>query len=724
MLVAVTGGTSMGLEVLASRSLILVVGGSLQAFALVLMAFILGIGLGSVFISSWRFVKGREHGFLYILLLGAGTLVSVYVIYIEQWIVIYSQARSGLASNAAGYIWHQLLISGLAICLLGVPAALLGAVVPLAIRTVAETPSLIGQKVGRLLTWNTIGAVVGVLLTGFVLMPLFGLRGAFAILSIGLIFLAGAIAAVRRERIPLAIAACLTIALLIGINSKGEDWRVVMRSGAFRLQSVALSSRSLETLKKSVDLLFYKDAPDATVSVERTKRRATNELVLRINGKPDASTTGDLATQFLMGHLPLIMRPGAKDVFVLGFGSGITAGAALTHPIDRLVIAENCRPVLEAGPLFGEFNRNVLTHKKTVVRNEDGRAALKLSRQLYDVIISEPSNPWMAGVATVFSRDYYQIAASRLKPGGLMAQWFHTYEMNDEVVFLVLRTFCSVFPYVELWEPQARDLLLIGSMQPWESNQAVFERAFENPATRQDLAKLGIVSGAGIWARQIACQSTAFAIAGDGPIESDELPILEYAAPRAFFVGKTSEALFNFDERTKQFPLAPAAKVSTLRSVPDDLLLSFFSGFSTANPELTRWLQGGSPFQPAEPLAPIVFRPPGTYPTNVTATTKMVPLFAELLRLETLFLSRPDDWSAHCDAVEAILEKLVRENQLKPEQFRPAYYAAVSARYAIGHQDLTRAVKLLKLGLTFQNDDQQLLFLSRLLDRILPPAKP
>src|SRR5205085_109319 len=162
---------------------------------------------------------------------------------------------------------------------------------------------------------------------------------------------------------------------------------------------------------------------------------------LRVNGKPDASSYGDLATQYLLAHLPMMARPAGKDVFVLGLGSGITAGALLGYPLDHLVVAENCEPVLRAARHFDQWNRGVVTNSLTRFWNEDARTVLKLSPQNYDVIISEPSNPWMAGVGSVFSREFYELAAHRLKPGGIMTQWFHLYEMHDGIVLLVLRTF-------------------------------------------------------------------------------------------------------------------------------------------------------------------------------------------------------------------------------------------------------------------------------------------
>ena len=145
-----------------------------------------------------------------------------------------------------------------------------------------------------------------------------------------------------------------------------------------------------------------------------------------------------MATQYLLAHLPMAAKPDAKNVFVLGFGSGITGGALLGHPIEKLTIAENCKPVLEAGVHFAKWNRGVLTNSRTVIRNDDARAVLKLSDEKYDLILNEPSNPWVVGIGSVFSKEYYDLCASKLTDGGMVAQCFHMYEMNDYIVMLVL----------------------------------------------------------------------------------------------------------------------------------------------------------------------------------------------------------------------------------------------------------------------------------------------
>lgn len=612
VIVALTGAVSMGLEVLSSRSLALIFGSSLQSFAVVLIAFILGIGLGSAWIASPR-RRGRSSERMIVLLLcTAAAWVALLVFNIEHWVDFYRMARTGLGRTEVGYVYHELLTVGISLVILGLPAACIGAVLPLMIRAVSHEDAPLGAKVGALLTWNTLGAVAGTLLTGFVLMPQAGLRNAFGVQALVLALTALVVARRRgwRAGITGAVGVCAFVGCLFAIGDEG--WRNVMSSGVFRVRETKFDPRLMPLRKQHIKILFYEDAPDATVSVEEVDGViARASLGLRINGKPDAGTALDLSNQLLLTHLPMLVKPDAKDVFALGLGSGMTAGALLPYPVERIVVAENCEPVVRASKLFGDWNRHVLNDPRTRVWREDARTVLKLYPQLYDVIITEPSNPWTVGVGSVFSREFYELAASRLKPGGLVSQWFHAYEVNDAVMGLVLRTFSSVFPFVEVWDTGDGDIVMLGSLQPWRTGPEVFRQGFAIERVATDMAMIDIRSPAALLARQLASQRTGFAIAGDGPIQSDLFPVLEYAAPRAFYLSEGSRMLDRFDERTRQQLLAPAEKRAALRSLSTLTARTIFSDFSTINGELYDCLFGTTPnagvpcaFQTPQPVPP------------------------------------------------------------------------------------------------------------------------
>ena len=586
IIVALTGAISMGLEVLAARSLVLIFGASLQAFAIVLMSFILGIGLGGAVMASPRTRGWMRESATTVLLLGAAAWIGLLVAGVEQWVEFYRWVKTGIARTETGYSFHQAFSAAMSLVVLGVPAGLLGAVLPLWIRELPQSGPELGRGVGRLLTWNTIGAVGGTLVTGFVLMPWLGLRGAFLALALGLCVAAWLLGR-KFQRATLQFTAGTVGAGLLLVGAMGGDtWQHLMSSGIFRLRETELGKDLVGHRQRHIKIHFYEDAPDASVAVEQGDGVATSDqLVLRINGKPDATSRGDLATQFLLAHLPMLARPESKDIFVLGFGSGVTAGALLGHPVQQIVVAENCAPVLRAGKFFEPWNRGVLTNRLARIVPEDARTLLKLSPQRYDVIISEPSNPWMVGVGSVFSREFYELCASRLKDGGIMTQWFHVYEMHDGIVALVLHTFASVFPHLEVWDPGTGDLILLGSQKPWATGPEVWRKVFERAEPGKDLAAIGLTAPEALWARQLGSQKTARLFIENGPEQSDEFPVLEYAAPRAFFVGASAKEFLQFDERTRQHQLAPQPKRNALSAASAALLAPVFPQFGSVNPD-------------------------------------------------------------------------------------------------------------------------------------------
>ena len=720
LLVALTGGVSMGLEVLASRSLGLIFGASVQAFAIVLMAFILGIGLGSAVVASPRFQRWTSETFIFILLLSAAAVVGVLVLGIEQWVLAYRYVLTGLARTAMGYRFYQIIAGGFSMVILGLPAALLGAVLPLGIRLVSQRGADFGNQVGRLLTWNTLGAVVGVLLTGFVLMPKAGVRNAFNLLALALCIPVVCWAWRLKRKAIVAAGSALAVGLVVSCAAAGEGWRLVLSSGVFRSRETQVDPLSMERRKNEVNILFYEDAADATVSVEQWGATTNSVNVsLRINGKPEASSTRDVGTQMMLGHLPMMLRPESKDVFILGLASGISASAFLAHPVEHIVVADNCAPVIRAVHLFNQWNRGVATNPVTRIWLEDARTVLKLDPQKYDVIVSEPSNPWFASIGSVFSREFYQIAANRLKPGGLMVQWFHVYEMHDGIVDLVLRTFGSVFPSMEIWDSGAGDVILVGSNQPWDSSVEHLRVAYGREQVRQDLAAIGIDSPEAFLARQFASQRTAFAIPGPGPIQSDNFPVLEYEAPLAFFIGATASGVIRFDERTWQLALAAPEKRAVLGQLGDRSLQAVFE-YSSINQELRQAISSRLPgagvsTTRADPFVPCIFRPGRAaeeieFPQDASEELKM------LLRAQLGLQKDGPDWAEQVRAARGVLP--ARLEGKSAEIHRATLRCAAAAiRACLLHRDLIAAKEMLTLAQRLGPEDSEFGYLERLYDR-------
>ena len=711
-IVATTGAISMGLEVLASRSLAMIFGSSIQSFAVVLMSFIIGIGLGSAWIASSRRRNFPDEKLVALFLCAAALWLTLLVFNLERWTDLYRIAQTGLGRTNVGYFYHQVLTTVISLVFFGVPAACIGAVLPLMIRAESARGTALGNKVGALLTCNTLGAVAGTLIAGFVLMPLVGLRNAFGVVAV-IAALAALVVAWQyrwRRGCGLAVFAVGFACCLFAFG--GETWRCVMSSAVFRSREKEFDPNAMAVRKLHTKILFYEDSPDATVSVEQGDFvpgvPSSADRCLRVNGKQDASAHTDLNSQYLLVHLPMLSKPGAKDVFIFGLGSGISVGALTSYPVDKIVVAENCEPVIRASRYFNDWNRNVLADPRLHLWREDARTVLKLNPQRYDVIIAQPSNPWTVGIGSVFSSEFYQIAASRLKPGGIMAQWFHAYEMHDGIMELVLHTFSSAFPHVEIWDVGG-DIIMLGSFESWPTGPKVFAPGFALPGVRSDMQQLGIFTPEQLFVRQLASQRTASAITGDGPIQSDLFPVLEYAAPRAFYFGQTATMLSKYDERGTQQLLAPADKLAILHSLTLEQTLSVFSGWGSINPDLLPSMVGLPRAGTSSP-APCVFNSntpcitvppmPVDDPTNAAILSRAAGLL--------------DGSSEHQREAFGLIASVVEAPTAATSQPLAAW-TSLAATIALGKGDIDQAQNLAALALKQNPADAQAGYILRLL---------
>jgi spermidine synthase len=337
---------------------------------------------------------------------------------------------------------------------------------------------------------NTSGAIAGALLAGFVFIPWAGLHGTLRLVTV--IGAAGAVALLflgRTQGRARITAASLAVAVLaLGVWLPQWD-RLLLSSGAYKYASV-MTGPDVRTALTAGELLYYREGASATVAV----RRVAGTTSLAIDGKVDASNAGDMLTQRLLAHVPLLLHEKPRDVAILGLGSGVTLGSALTHPITRADLLEISPEVVEASRFFEEENHGAIDDPRTRLIVGDGRTHLVLTREQYDVIISEPSNPWMAGIASLFTREFFEAAKARLREGGVLCQWAHTYDISTRDLKSIVATFVSVFPDGTLWLVGDGDVLLIGSNTPIEPRLAGVATRFARSGVREDLASVGVTS--------------------------------------------------------------------------------------------------------------------------------------------------------------------------------------------------------------------------------------
>jgi spermidine synthase len=282
------------------------------------------------------------------------------------------------------------------------------------------------------------------------------------------------------------------------------------------------------------DVVYFAEGANATISV----RRGNNYVGLRTNGKVDASNGNDMTTQLLMAYLPGFYHPSPERVLVIGYGSGITAGAATVFPETAEVECVEIEPAMfGAGPWFAHLNRQSYDHPKVRLIEGDARNYLNVSRETYDVIISEPSNPWIAGVGSLFTAEFYEMAAAALAPDGVFAQWVQLYELSPEDVRMVLGEFGRQFPEVSVWDMGVGDLILLGSRQPLRVDPDRIERIFgSDPSVQRDFDEyLDLKDPLGVFAYYMLSGDEIAGFVSGARRNTDDHPLLEVRAPRNLF---------------------------------------------------------------------------------------------------------------------------------------------------------------------------------------------
>jgi spermidine synthase len=280
-------------------------------------------------------------------------------------------------------------------------------------------------------------------------------------------------------------------------------------------------------------LLMYEEGPTATVSV----RKDWDITSMAINGRTNASDREDMPTQVMLGQLPLLLAPRLKNALVVGYATGVTAGAILQSPVESVECVELEPTTVNGSRFFEHVNNHPLDDPRLHLIIDDARTYLRVIPTRYDMIISEPSHPWVPGVANLFTREFFQLGRDRLNDDGIFVQWVQIYQLSTDSLRSVLRTFHETFPYVLVFRVQGawkgKDLLLVGSRNPLTLDR-IKERIGE-PRIAAELARVNIKSEADVSAWYI-CDEKQFAPAVAGAvINTDDNMHIETTAPREAF---------------------------------------------------------------------------------------------------------------------------------------------------------------------------------------------
>ncbi|MGK0297554.1 MAG: spermidine synthase [Gammaproteobacteria bacterium] len=548
-----TGMASFIYEVTWIRMLSMVLSASTHAFELMLSAFITGLAIGGYWIR--KKIDNINNTVLF-----AGTVQIMMGLFAFLTIFLYnfsfeimSFLISALNKTDQGYILFNITSHSIALLIMLPATICAGMTLPLF--TFMLLQQNYGEKsIGLIYSSNTVGAIIGVIFTIYIGMPVLGLKGslltgAMIDIIVGLFLLR---ILIQNKKPHLAIPSiCILILIFIVTATFYQFDTSRMASGVFR--------HGFFKWENGTNVLSHEDGKTASISVMSHKN---DVILIATNGKPDASITInknepptlDEITMKLLAALPLSIHPSAKIIANIGMGSGLTTHTALISPhvehIDTIEIEE---AMVRGAKYFLPETKNAFDDPRSKIVIDDARTFFSTQNLKYDIIISEPSNPWVSGVSSLFTEEFYRSTSQHLNQNGIFAQWIHTYEFSLDLLISVLKSLSSAFPYYSIYFTDTSNIILIASLdQPVPYADASI---FNSQDMSKHLAEIDITNIEDINFRFLGDQELyePFITSYPVPVNSDYYPILDLRAPKQRFLREDIQELFNI--RLSSFPI-------------------------------------------------------------------------------------------------------------------------------------------------------------------------
>lgn len=584
----ITGFTFFLSELVWFRMLAPLLGSSVYGFGLILALALAGIGLGGLlYRAAWASRSGAVslaslaqvtawQALFLVIPWALGDRIALFAIDLSQW----------RASGFFGQVCSWTLISSLLVL---VPALIAGVQFPLLVGLLGSGTRDAGRHTGNAYAANTLGAITGSLAGGFLLLPWLTAPGAWRLVVVLtlLLSLSAAMQAARRGWLLLITLWTSILCLMIMPMGPTAAWR-----------HKAIGYGRVEPLPDSVNgLRAWLNASRWKVAQQFEGREASVAAVtsnegycLYVNGKSDGSAFGDADTQVMLGLVPAMLHQGPRSAFVVGLGTGSTAGWLAAVPDMKQVDVAELEPGMSglARQQFAPVNRDVMTRKNVRLIVGDARESLLAQGSSYDLIVSEPSNPYRAGVATLFTQEFYHAVKGRLAAGGLFAQWLQGYEVDSHAIHQVYATLSAVFPHLETWVTGPNDLLFIGHLTPPAYSLDQLRARVTQPPFDEALKRVWFTRSAeGVLAHHLASPDYARHLATTHPalINTDDRNLLEYGFARSLSGGKdfdTMQVLTQSTGMKADVPAHLAHQVDRARLTQERLIMlaADDSGFS------------------------------------------------------------------------------------------------------------------------------------------------
>lgn len=576
LLLGISAGTAVAsfiYEIAWIRMLSLVIGSATHSFELMLSAFILGLALGAWWIRRRADRLRRPLRTLGIVQLWMGAFALLSLVIYSSSFTWVGTLLAMVARTNEGYAAFS--IAKYAICLIIMLPATFCAGITLPLITRALLAAGSGEQViGRVYAVNTFGSIIGVALAGLVLLPMLGLKGvlilggvldmALGVVILGVLAMAGGgRPAWRPALVALAVTLVLQVTVTLGVRLDP----VRMSSAVFR--------QGAASLRSDRRMLYHADGRTATVHA--FQGGASGPRIISTNGKPDGSLDqvwfqacspgtqrvaiiGDDATQMMLGVIPLAFRPAARSVAVIGHGTGMTSHFLLASPTLEEVVTIEIEPrMVEGSRIFEPANRRVFTDPRSLRVFDDAKSYFAATNRQFDIILSEPSNPWVSGVSGLFTQEFYERVKRYVAPGGIFGQWLHAYELSDPLVLSVLAAFDRTFADYRIYAVSSHDLLVVGVTEgavgtpDWS--------VLRWPALEEDLCHFHQLTARDFDGALLADKAGLRHLLGTvRSVNSDFYPVLDLGAEHARFTQRAATGVMGLAGGVLPLALGPAVR--------------------------------------------------------------------------------------------------------------------------------------------------------------------
>ena len=540
-----SGFAALALQVLWIRMFAQVLHNSVYTYSAILSTFLIALAVGGAIARE----LARRQLIVYWLL---PVLLTTVALLIGASPLVFHLLTDGFTyiTGSKDFVAYLVQISSLVFIVIGVPTIVLGIVLPYLFKIAEHGDVGPGETVGRLVTVNTIGAILGSIVAGFILLDWIGLWS--SIQAIAALYLIAAFWLLMRRP---------------GINSKIKLVPILglLLLGTF-LDASKLPLVKIDANGKSEALLKVWEGSDATVAVVRRD----GHLRTKLNNWYSLGGTADLTTQQMQSHLPLLLHSSPKQVFYLGLGTGITAGTSLDYKVDDVIVTEIAPSAIKASKeFFSEYTNGLFDDPRVTVIAEDGRNVLRGSSSSYDLIISDLFIPWKAGTGNLYTIEHYKIAAKRLNANGMYVQWLPLYQLTKDEFAIIARSMQQVFPTVSLWRANFSTkrpvVALIGLNQDSRLLPSAPLLAASKLVLRQHLNdNKDTVPLVAHYAGTLRVDDNLLT---NVPINTDSHPVIEYLAPMNHRLEKAGRVNWFIDSQLLDF-VAPYLTKGTLAVDP------------------------------------------------------------------------------------------------------------------------------------------------------------